>query len=167
MEVGAGEDAVILVADHLLVGAHLRLRADEDRPDPGSARGESLGFTATVRNNTDSLIVFEAWTGYETPWGHGREPALGPVPLALGPHAQIAPHIDRQQIPPSAPFGSPYTYEVFLGTWPTTVLAHDAFEFAIVPPRPRGEPPEHARGVSIGKTAGEVTAGGVGLIPVP
>jgi hypothetical protein len=99
-------------------------------------RGESLGFTATVRNNTDSLIVFEAWTRFETPWGQGHSPALGPVDMILGPREAISPHIDRQQIPDNAPFGAPYVYEVLLGTYPGPVIARDSFEFAIVPPTP-------------------------------
>ncbi len=97
-------------------------------------RGDSLCFTATITNNTDSTIFFQGWTESETPWGTLITPLLGPVLWVLGPQKTMSPHICRQQIPDNAPFGSPYTYIVKAGTYPDSVIDEDSFVFAIVPP---------------------------------
>jgi predicted outer membrane repeat protein len=96
-------------------------------------KGDQLGFTVTVTNNTDSTVFFQGWSEGETPWGLILSPLLGPINAFLGPHRTISPHL-RQQIPMKTPYGGPYTYRVKVGEYPNSVYAEDWFEFYVVPP---------------------------------
>jgi parallel beta-helix repeat protein len=96
-------------------------------------KGDLLGFTVTITNNTDTTVYFQGWTEGETPWGLILSPLLGPINVILGPHRTIHPHIS-QQIPNKTPYGGPYIYRVKAGEYPDSVLAEDSFEFYVVPP---------------------------------
>jgi len=96
-------------------------------------RGDLLGFTVTVTNNSDSILYFQGWTAGETPWGMFLSPLLGPINVYLGSHQAISPHI-TQLIPTNTPYGGPYIYKVLAGTYPESIWAEDSFEFFVVPP---------------------------------
>jgi parallel beta-helix repeat protein/predicted outer membrane repeat protein len=95
-------------------------------------KGDLLGFTCTVTNNTDSTVFFQGWTEGETPWGLILSPLLGPIDAVLGAHRTIHPYI-HQQIPTRTPYGGPYIYRVMVGEYPDSVYAEDDFEFFVVP----------------------------------
>jgi hypothetical protein len=96
-------------------------------------KGDILGFTVTITNNTDTTVYFQGWSEGETPWGLILSPLLGPINVVLGPHVTVHPHIS-QQIPKKTPYGGPYIYRVKAGEYPDSVLAEDSFEFYVVPP---------------------------------
>jgi hypothetical protein len=99
-------------------------------------RGDTLCFTATMTNNTDSTIFFQAWTECEAPWGRIYSPLLGPVSMILGPGGEMSPHVCRQLIPSNTPLGGPYIYCAKVGIYPGGVIDEDLFEFYVVPPEP-------------------------------
>jgi hypothetical protein len=96
-------------------------------------KGDILGFTCTVTNNTDSTVFFQGWTEGETPWGLILSPLLGPVNAVLAAHQTVSPHLS-QPIPRYTPYGGPYIYRVKGGVYPNSVYAEDSFEFFVVPP---------------------------------
>jgi hypothetical protein len=95
-------------------------------------RGTYLGFTVHTVNTTGELLTFQGWTEGVTPWGTPYSPLLGPINVALGPHAEVSAHFD-QPIPNQAPFGGPYIYRVLVGTYPDETIDSDEFEFFVVP----------------------------------
>jgi len=96
-------------------------------------KGDRLGFTVTLTNNTDSTVFFQGWTKGETPWGLILSPLLGPINVVLGSHKTVSPHIS-QQVPWITPYGGPYIYTAIVGTYPDPVIEEDSFEFFVVPP---------------------------------
>jgi hypothetical protein len=96
-------------------------------------KGENLGYSITVINNTDSTVSAQGWTEAETPWGSVISPLLGPVPLSLSAHQSIDTHLS-QFIPAYSPYGGLYTYRVKLGTYPDAIIAEDHFGFYVDTP---------------------------------
>jgi hypothetical protein len=96
-------------------------------------RTDSLGFTVTARNETDTTISFQAWTEVEIPGGINIIPLLGPINAVIAGGGTISSHL-TQYIPGDAPLGGPYIYRVKAGIFPDEVLAEDSFEFFVDPP---------------------------------
>gem|GEM_PF-4364871 len=96
-------------------------------------KGETLGFTVTMVNNTDSTVSAESWTEVRTPWGSEISPLLGPDGVVLTAHQMFDLHL-TQDIPAVTPYGGAYTYRVKVGTYPDEVLAEDDFTFYVDPP---------------------------------
>jgi hypothetical protein len=97
-------------------------------------RGDMICFTATTSNNADTAINFQAWTEVELPWGSILSPTLGPVNLTFGAYQTMSPYLCDGPIPNNAPITRGYRYIVKLGTYPSTVLEEDSFDFSIVGP---------------------------------
>src|SRR4030043_656160 len=88
----------------------------DNPPTPSVPRGGTLGFQATVTNNTDEVQVFKFATRKDKPGG-GKYPPFGylkgPVTVRLDPHDSISKHLS-QYIPDTAPLGT-YTYYGYVG----------------------------------------------------
>ena len=88
----------------------------DNPPTLSVQRGGTLGFQATVTNNTDEVQVFKFATRITKPSG-GKYPATGylkgPLTVNLGPHGSISKHLS-QYIPNTAPLGT-YTYRGYVG----------------------------------------------------
>jgi predicted outer membrane repeat protein len=95
-------------------------------------KGDSLGCTAYVWNNTDTTIFIQGWTEGETPWGLILSPLLGPINVVLASHQHVSSHI-TQYIPMNTPYGGPYFYRVIVGNYPDEVISEDSFEFFVGP----------------------------------
>lgn len=97
------------------------------------APGETLGYTATLTNNTQQAQNFFAITEVTLPNGNPfpGNPVLGPQPVALGPAQQVSQHITHS-IPYTAPIGT-YTYTATIGTPPDNLIDSDSFQFEVNP----------------------------------
>ncbi len=100
---------------------------DDDR----YSQGDTLCFTSTVWNNTDSTISFQGWTECETAQGDTFSPLLGPANFSVGPWEDTSLHVCKQVIPGNAPFGW-HEYRVKVGTYPEDVIAVDCFDFLVL-----------------------------------
>jgi YD repeat-containing protein len=94
-------------------------------------RGGTLGFQATVTNNTDEVQVFKFATRITKPNGGKYPPSgylKGPVWVRLAPHDSGSKHISHF-IPSTAPLGM-YTYHGYVGR--SGVLYHECqFDFRV------------------------------------
>jgi hypothetical protein len=116
-----------------LVNAAPRLVAVTLVPDGTSLhRGETLGFTATVRNETDLSATFEVWTEARLPGGgpYPGNPVIGPMAVTVGPHRGLARHLTHV-IPMNAPYGT-YTYTGLAGGYDSSVLGQGSFNFTVI-----------------------------------
>jgi hypothetical protein len=95
-------------------------------------RGETLGFTATVRNNSDLTSTYEVWTEARLPGGgpYPGNPVIGPTAITLGPHRTLVQHLTHV-IPMNAPYGT-YTYTGLAGGYDSSVLGQGSFDFTVV-----------------------------------
>jgi hypothetical protein len=100
---------------------------DDDR----YSLGDTLCFTATIWNNTDSIVSFQGWTECVTAQGDTFSPLLGPADFSIGPGEEISLHVCKQMIPGNAPFGW-HEYHIKLGAYPDDVIARDYFEFLLL-----------------------------------
>jgi hypothetical protein len=95
-------------------------------------RGGTLGFQATITNNTDEVQVFKFATRITKPNG-GKAPPTGylkgPVRVRLDPHNSGSKHIS-QFIPSTAPLGM-YTYHGYIGR-SGVVYNECQFDFEVV-----------------------------------
>ena len=92
---------------------------------PGS--GGTFQFNIAVANSGTSAETFDVWTMATLPNGNEYGPIIGPINLTLASGVSI--NRDRSQaIPAGAPTGD-YTYDAYVGDYPSTVLAEDHFEF--------------------------------------
>ena len=101
-------------------------------PDSTSvARGGTLGYTVTVKNNTNASQTFQYWT-YVTLPNANRYPAtgelFGPVNVTLNPGQTKNAHLTHN-IPNTAPLGT-YTYYGQVGPYPV-VRDSDSFNFDV------------------------------------
>jgi hypothetical protein len=104
----------------------------DNPPTPSVPRGGTLGFQATVTNNTDEVQVLKFATRITKPNG-GKYPTSGylkgPVTVRLDSHDSIAKHLS-QYIPDTAPLGT-YTYLGYVGR--SGVIYHKCqFAFEVV-----------------------------------
>jgi len=94
-------------------------------------RGGTLGFQATVTNNTDAVQVFKFATRI-TKLSGGKYPATGylkgPVTVRLYPHGSISRNLS-QYIPNTAPLGT-YTYHGYVGV-PGNIYDECQFTFTV------------------------------------
>jgi len=97
------------------------------------APGETLGFTATLTNNTQQVQSFYGITEVTLPNGnpYPGNPVLGPQPIVLDPAATVNRYV-AHFIPYSAPAGV-YTYTATIGTPPDNVIDTDSFDFEVLP----------------------------------
>ncbi len=101
-------------------------------PDTTSfPRGGRLGFSVSATNNTSETLCVDGWTDVTLPNGRLISPEVGPIPFMLGPGYTLNQHISRP-IPTRAPLGGPYTYCVYVGVFPDSIMDMGCFEFDIV-----------------------------------
>jgi hypothetical protein len=97
-------------------------------------RGGTLGFWATVTNNTDEIQVFAFATNLTKPNGKKYPPSgylKGPVKVRLDPYDSISRHLS-QYIPSNPPLGD-YVYHGIVG-YPGVGIYHECgFDFEVVP----------------------------------
>jgi len=94
-------------------------------------RGGTLGFQATVTNNTNSVQVFKFATRITKPSGGKYPPTRylkGPVTVNLGPYGSISKYLS-QYIPNTAPLGT-YTYRGYVGVL-GTIYNECTFNFTV------------------------------------
>jgi len=89
--------------------------------------GGSFSFTAKFTNNSASSQTFQIWNLLNLPNGNTFGPTIGPknVTLATG---QSLSRSFTQNIPAGAPAGQ-YTYNFYVGTYPSTIIDSDNFTF--------------------------------------
>ncbi|KPJ52681.1 hypothetical protein AMJ39_07230 [candidate division TA06 bacterium DG_24] len=93
--------------------------------------GGTLGFTATLINNTEETQHVWAITEVTLPNGnpYPGNPLLGPRPITIGALDTLDTHIEHD-VPGNAPLGT-YIYEALVGVPPDSLLAQDSFEFEV------------------------------------
>lgn len=94
-------------------------------------RGGNLGYTVTVKNNTNTTRTFKYWTYVKLP-NSSRYPAtgelFGPVSVTLNPGQSKNAHLTHS-IPTIAPLGT-YTYHGQVGTYPA-IWDSSSFNFTV------------------------------------
>ncbi|TKJ37941.1 hypothetical protein CEE37_13330 [candidate division LCP-89 bacterium B3_LCP] len=91
------------------------------------ATGGSFDYNIEVANNGASSTQVDVWCDVTLPNGSSFGPTLGPANVLLS--AGFLGDRDRtQNVPASAPSGT-YTYNGYVGTYPSTVFAEDNFTF--------------------------------------
>ncbi|MFH1702373.1 MAG: hypothetical protein ABIB41_02925, partial [Nitrospirota bacterium] len=94
-------------------------------------RGGTIGFQATVTNNTDEVQVFKFATRITKPNGGKYPPSgylKGPVRVSLDPYDSVSKHLS-QYIPDTAPLGT-YTYHGYVGV-PGNIYDECWFNFTV------------------------------------
>jgi len=94
-------------------------------------RGDTLGYTLRLVNNTGVNKSFQAWAEVTLPNGkpYSNNPILGPQNVTLKPGQSIERHLIHP-VPSKCPLGS-YTYGFFLGSYPNPVKNYDDFTFTV------------------------------------
>ncbi len=91
------------------------------------AAGGQFGFNVALANNEITPWSFAAWSDVTMPDGSTYGPLLGPVGLTLGAGATL--NRDRTQaVPGSAPAGI-YTYNAYVGNYPSDIWDSASFTF--------------------------------------
>ena len=91
------------------------------------AGGGSFDFNIEIANTSTTTQTFDGWIMATLPGGAQVGPLLGPVTLALAGGVSIA--RDRTQaVPGGAPAGM-YTYDAYVGIYPSTIWDEDHFDF--------------------------------------
>jgi hypothetical protein len=95
------------------------------------APGDSLGYSATIVNNSEETQNVWGLTKVTLPNGnpYPGNPLLGPRPITIGPLDTLVTHIEHL-VPLNAPPGI-YSYEALVGIPPDSLLAQDAFDFEV------------------------------------
>lgn len=89
--------------------------------------GGSFDYNIAATNNEPAPQGATVWCDVTLPDGTPYGPVLGPVTVTLGAGATL--NRDRTQfVPGSAPVGS-YTYNAYIGAFPSTIWASDSFPF--------------------------------------
>jgi hypothetical protein len=97
------------------------------------SQGGKLRYTAAVVNLTDSPITFQYWTIVNLPNGSTYPVSgalFGPVPVTLAAFENRPPVELAHTIPWTAPSGT-YTYNAYIGTYPSTIINEDHFKFTV------------------------------------
>jgi hypothetical protein len=97
------------------------------------APGETLGFTATLTNNTQQIQSVYGIGEVELPNGnpYPGNPVAGPSHIVLDPGEVLVKHVEHG-IPLNAPTGT-YNYTATVGLPPDIVIDSDSFEFVVTP----------------------------------
>ena len=95
------------------------------------ANGGSFEFNIEVENTGTTTVTFDIWTMATLPNGNEYGPIIGPIELTLAPGASI--DRDRTQaVPAGAPTGT-YSYDAYVGLYPSSVWDEDHFNFEKLP----------------------------------
>jgi hypothetical protein len=92
-----------------------------------SPGGGSFQFNITVANNDTTVLNSKVWLTATLPGG-STQPVLGPVPIIV-PAGISATRLRTQAVPSVAPAGN-YSYNAYLGLWPTIIWQDDSFPFS-------------------------------------
>lgn len=104
----------------------------EPRGSINVPRGDSLRFTASIKNWTDHSLAFDAWLAVRLLGGKEKH-LQGPVHVYLGAGKEISQ--DRAlYVPSRTPIGGPFTLIIRGGDYPDDIWSEDSFEFYVVPP---------------------------------
>ena len=89
--------------------------------------GGTFEFNIAVTNNEPEPATFDVWTMATLPDGREYGPIIGPINLTLNPGASI--DRDRSQsVPGGIPSGN-YTYDAYVGNYPSAIYDEDHFDF--------------------------------------
>jgi len=92
------------------------------------ANGGSFSFNIEIENTDPSPVTIDIWTMVTLPNGSEYGPIINFQDFNAP--GNWSGNRDRTQVvPPSAPAGN-YTYDAYVGTYPSTVWAEDHFEFS-------------------------------------
>ena len=91
------------------------------------AGGGSFDFNVELTNAGNNPATFDAWTMATLPSGAVVGPLLGPFTLTLNPGGTI--ERDRTQAVPGAAPSGVYSYDAYVGDYPTVVWDEDHFDF--------------------------------------
>ncbi|KPJ51628.1 hypothetical protein AMJ39_09575 [candidate division TA06 bacterium DG_24] len=96
-------------------------------------RGETLGYTAYVANNTSSSQSVVGRADVRLPNGnpYSGNPVVGPRTVNLSSGQSVHPHLTHH-LPQAAPFGA-YIYTVTVENGEGDIIARDSFAFTVVP----------------------------------
>lgn len=90
--------------------------------------GGSFNFNIAVANNETTPQSFDVWCDATLPNGNHYGPVLGPAPLNMP--GGLSANRDRiQAVPGGAPTGN-YSYNAYVGIYPTIVWSSDSFAFS-------------------------------------
>jgi len=98
------------------------------------ARPGTLRYKVTATNRTASSKNFDYWTNVNLPNGSLHPPAgalAGPFNVTLSADESRSAYISHT-IPGGAPLGT-YTYNAYVGTYPSTVEGERQFYFSVMP----------------------------------
>jgi hypothetical protein len=94
--------------------------------------GDTLFYTASVTNTTDSLLSFQAWSEGRNPEGEIMSPINGPFPLSLEANESLSADLFLpipEFIPDNDKF--PYLFRVLLGTFPSEIFDQDQIRLVL------------------------------------
>jgi|GEM_PF-643612 subtilisin family serine protease len=91
------------------------------------ANGGSFSYNIAVANLGSSQVIADIWCDMTLPNGHLTGPTLGPVEVTF-PAGYTINRDRNQNIPRSAPPGN-YTYNAYVGDYPSTIYDQDSFPF--------------------------------------
>lgn len=91
------------------------------------ANGGSFDFNVNVTNQDSTTQNFTAWIDVTLPNGSSYGPVLGPIPLTLPAYASIS-RVRTQTVPAVAPSGT-YSYNGYVGIYPSSIWDQDSFNF--------------------------------------
>jgi hypothetical protein len=91
------------------------------------ANGGSFNFNVNVTNQESTPQNFFAWVDVTLPSGSSYGPVLGPIPLTLPALASIS-RVRTQTVPAAAPTGT-YSYNGYVGIYPSSIWDQDSFNF--------------------------------------
>ena len=96
-------------------------------------KGGTLGFQATITNNTDEFQVVHFATNVMLPNGNIYPPSgylFGPIQVTLDPYQSKSGHLSHA-IPGNAPLGT-YTYQGYVGKSGVGVIHECQFDFEVI-----------------------------------
>ena len=91
------------------------------------ASGGSFNFNIGIANTSTTTQTFDGWIMATLPSGAQVGPLLGPVTLTLAGGVSVARN-RTQAVPGGAPAGM-YTYDAYVGIYPSTIWDEDHFDF--------------------------------------
>jgi hypothetical protein len=92
------------------------------------AVGGSFNYNILVENVGTSAVTGQVWCDAVIPGGSVVGPLLGPVIVSNLPPGFIGDRDRTQEVPGRAPAGS-YTYNCYIGAYPSTIWSQDSFNF--------------------------------------